>query len=613
MPPPPASADPTAARVQHWLQQATLAQQQGRLDAALAACDQALALDPAQADVHNRRGLLLQALGQGDAAQAAYERAVALLPRHAGAYNNLGTLFTQRGRWADAARHFERAVALRPDHALAWHNLGYVQREQKALEASVRSFEQALAVAPGKPFLRGDLLHGRMRLCDWSHFDADLQALQAGLAAGEPLATPFVLLSALDRPDLQRIAAERMVALMYPPRELPGPMPGRAAGGRLRIGYFSADFREHPLASLTARLFELHDRERFEVTAFSFGPDSGDPMQQRLRAAFEHFVDVRGLGDAAVVSLARERGIQIAVDLNGYTAGCRPNLFALRAAPLQVSWLGYLGTMGASYMDYLIVDRHLVPPSQREAYRERLVCLPSYQVNDDTRRIGERVFTRAELGLPEAGFVFCCLNNAYKITPAVFRCWMRILQVVPGSVLMLYAENPWMPANLRREAATCGVAAERLVFVERLPPPDYLARYRVADLYLDTMPYNAGTTASDALWAGLPVLTCRGRSLASRVAGSLLHAAGLPELVTDDAQAYEARAVELARDPSQLQALRQRLHDGRGGSALFDSARFTRHLEAAFEAMADRRQAGLPPDDLTIEDVPAVRPRRAAS
>lgn len=608
-PPSPPAAAPAATAA--WVQQAQWLQQQGRLDEALAALGQALAIDAGNADLHNRRGLLLQALGRIDDARAAYEQAVALLPRHAGAFNNLGTLFTQQGRWAEAAQAFGRAVALRPDHALAWHNLGYVQREQKALQDSLQSLERALAVAPAKPFLRGDLLHGRMRLCDWRHFDADLQALQAGLAAGEAVATPFVLLPALDRPDLQRAAAERMVALMYPPRDDLGPIPPRPPGERLRIGYFSADFREHPVASLTAQLFELHDRRRFEVIAFSHGPDTGDAMQQRLRAAFDDFIDVRMLGDAGVAALARQRGIDVAVDLTGYTAGCRPNIFALRAAPVQVGYLGYLGTMGAPYVDYLIVDPQLVPPSQRDGYRERLACLPSYQVNDATRRVGERAFTRAELGLPEAGFVFCCLNNGYKITPAVFACWMRILHAVPGSVLMLYAENTWMPDSLRREAQARGVAPARLVFVERLPQPDYLARYRVADLFLDTTPYNAGTTASDALWAGLPLLTCRGRSLASRVAGSLLHAVGLPELVTDDLDAYAARAIELARDPAQLQALRLRLQQGRERSALFDAARFTRHLEAACEAMVARWRVGLPPDDLVIEAVPAGSGGRA--
>lgn len=609
-PPSPPAATPGATAA--WVQQAQWLQQQGRLDEAQAALGQALTVDPGNADLHNRRGLLLQALGRSDAARAAYEQAVALLPRHAGAFNNLGTLFTQQGRWAEAAQAFGRAVALRPDHALAWHNLGYVQREQKALDASVHSFEQALAAAPAKPFLRGDLLHGRMRLCDWRHFDADLQALQADLAAGAPACTPFALLPVLDRPDLQRLAAERMAGLLYPPRDELGPIAPRPADGRLRIAYLSGDFREHPVASLTAQLIELHDRRRFEVVALSHGPATGDPMQRRLQAAFDDWVDVAGMADADVARLARARRIDVVVDLAGYTSGCRPHILALRAAPVQVAYLGYLGTLGAPWIDYLLVDRHLVPPAEREGYRERLAVLPSYQVNDGLRPIGARRFTRAELGLPATGFVFCCLNNAYKITPAVFDTWMRILTAVPGSVLMLYAENPWMPANLRREALARGVDDRRLVFVERLPMADYLARYRVADLFLDTLPYNAGTTASDALWAGLPVLTCSGRSLAARVAGSLLQALGLPELVTDSLAAYEAQAVALATDAPRLQALRQRLQAARAHSPLFDAARFTRHLEAAFEAMVARWRAGQPPADLVVGDDGGSGPRPAS-
>jgi predicted O-linked N-acetylglucosamine transferase (SPINDLY family) len=596
-PPAAAAADAIAA----WVGQAAWLQQQGRLDEALAALDQALAVDDGNADLHNRRGLLLQALARVDAARAAYEQAVALLPHHAGAFNNLGTLLTQQGRWAEAAEAFGRAVALRPDHALAWHNLGYVQREQKALDASVHSFEQALAAAPGKPFLRGDLLHGRMRLCDWRHFDTDVQALQADLAAGAPACTPFALLPALDRPDLQRLAAERMAALLYPARGELGPIAPRPDEGRLRVAYLSGDFREHPVASLTAQLIELHDRRRFEVLALSYGPATGDPVQRRLQAAFDDFIDVAGLPDVEVARLARARGVDVVVDLAGYTSGCRPHILALRPAPVRVAYLGYLGTMGAPWIDYLVVDRHLVPPAEREGYRERLAELPWYQVNDGQRPIGERTFTRAELGLPATGFVFCCLNNAYKITPTVFGAWMRILAAVPGSVLMLYAENRWMPDHLRREAAARGVDDSRLVFVERLPMADYLARYRVADLFLDTLPYNAGTTASDALWAGLPVLTCSGRSLAARVAGSLLHALGLPELVTDSLPAYEAQAVALATDPPRLLALRRRLQAGRAQAPLFDAARFTRHLEAAFEAMMARWRAGQPPADLVVD------------
>ena len=373
------------ARLQALVQQAQGLLQQGQAGAALAVYDQALALDPAQADLHNRRGLVLQALGRQGEAQAAYENAFTLNPGHAGAFNNLGTLLTLQGRWADAAQRFEQAVALRADHALAWHNLGYVQRELKALDASVRSLERALAVAPDKPFLRGDLLHGRMRLCDWAQVDADLAAVQAGLARGLPLSGPFPLLPALDDPQLHRAAAERMASLMYPPQPALGPIAPRADGGRLRIGYFSGDFREHPVASLTAHLFECHDRDRFELFAFSWSPETADPLQQRLRTAFEHWIDVRTLSDADVARQARALGIDIAVDLAGYTSGCRPNVFALRAAPVQVGYVGYLGTMGAPYADHLLADHHVVPAAQRAAYGESIAWLPCYQVNDPTR------------------------------------------------------------------------------------------------------------------------------------------------------------------------------------------------------------------------------------
>jgi predicted O-linked N-acetylglucosamine transferase (SPINDLY family) len=585
------------------MQQAEQALQQRGAEAALAVYDRALAQWPVNADLHNRRGLLLQALGRRDQAQAAYERAVALLPQHAGACNNLGTLLTQQGRWAEAEAWFRRAVALRPDHGLAWHNLGYVQREQKALPDAVLSFERALALAPDKPFLRGDLLHARMRMCDWRRFDADLAAVREGLAAGRAPAEPFSLLAAVDDPALQRAAAERLVALLYPPRPGLGPIAPRTdgGGGRLRIAYVSGDFREHPVARLAAGLFEQHDRRRFELFAFSFSPETGDALQQRLRAGFDHWVDLRALSDAEAAQQARALGIDIAVDLAGFTSGCRPGLFAERLAPVQVGYLGYLGTMGAPYIDYLLAHPVLVPDVERNGYTERIAALPCYQVNDGRRAAAGRDFSRAELGLPEQGFVFACFNSGYKITPVVFGSWMRILAAVPGSVLMLYAENPWMREHLQREAAARGVAPERLVFGQRLPLAEHLARYRALDLFLDTGPYNAGTTASDALWAGLPVLTCSGRSFAGRIGESLLQALGLPELVCRSLADYEALAVALATDPARLAALRRKLREQAAGAALFDPAAFARTLEAAFEAMHARRQAGLPPADLDIK------------
>jgi predicted O-linked N-acetylglucosamine transferase (SPINDLY family) len=324
-------------------------------------------------------------------------------------------------------------------------------------------------------------------------------------------------------------------------------------------------------------------------------------MRQRLRGAFDQFIDVQGQSDKDVALLARRLGIDIAVDLNGFTTHSRTNIFALRAAPIQVNYLGYIGTMGADYIDYLIADAIVIPADHRQDYAEKVVYLPDcFQPNDTKRPISDRLFTRAELGLPADAFVFCCFNNTYKITPEVFDGWMAILDRVPGSVLWLLETSALAMANLRREAAQRGIAEERLVFAKRTSLPEYLARLRVADLFLDTLPYNAGTTASDALWAGLPVLTQLGETFVGRMAASLLQAIGLPELITTTGQAYRDLAVELATHPEKLQEIRRKLAANRLATPLFDTGRYVRHLEAAYEAMYTRHQTGLPPDHIHV-------------
>jgi predicted O-linked N-acetylglucosamine transferase (SPINDLY family) len=352
---------------------------------------------------------------------------------------------------------------------------------------------------------------------------------------------------------------------------------------------------------LAAGLFESHDRDKFEVYAFSFGTDTKDEMQIRLEAAFDKFIDVESKTDKEIAELSRQMQIDIAVDLAGFTSGSRTGIFALRAAPLQINYLGYPGTMGADYMDYLIADRQLIPEEAKAHYTERIVYLPSFQANDSKRKISDRVFTREELGLPQSGFVFCCFNNSYKITPSTFDGWMRILKQVNGSVLWLSETNPFATDNLRKEAKARGVDAQRLVFARKIPLlAEHLARHRAAGLFIDTLPYNAHTTASDALWAGLPVLTCTGEALASRVAASLLTAIDLPELVTTTQEDYEALAVELATNPEQLQAIRQKLERNRLTAPLFDTKLFTRHIEDAYTQMVERYQADLAPDHIYV-------------
>ena len=402
------------------------------------------------------------------------------------------------------------------------------------------------------------------------------------------------------------MSAARIWALeeCSPSNALP-PLPKAAARpAKLRIGYFSSDFRQHPMAWWIGELIEKHDRRRFEIFGFSL-KDANDEVRRRLRAGFDQFVDVQGSSDGDVAVLSRRLGIDIAVDLNGFTTYSRTKIFALRAAPIQVNYLGYPGTMGADFIDYLVGDSTVVPEDHRPGYAEKIAYLPdTYQPNDTRRPISERIFTRAELGLPEQGFAFCCFNSTYKITPEVFDDWMAILGQVPGSVLWLLQTSALAMANLRREAEQRGIAGDRLVFAKRMPlPEDHLARHRLADLFLDTLPYNAHVTTTDALWAGLPVLTRIGETFAGRVAASFLRAIGLPELITTSRQAYRERAVELARNPGQLQALRRKLAANRSTAPLFDMDRFARHLEAAYEAMYARHEASLPPDHIHVQPV----------
>jgi len=372
---------------------------------------------------------------------------------------------------------------------------------------------------------------------------------------------------------------------------------------RIRLGYFSADLYHHATANLMAGLFEQHDRSCFEVIAFSFGPSKADAMRRRLEGAFDQFHDVGYLSDSGIAELATRIGIDIAIDLKGFTQHARSGIFAQRVAPLQVNYLGYPGTMAADYIDYLIADQDVIPSGHTAHYREKIVWLPHcYQVNDDRRALADDTFNRRGAGLPEQGFVFCCFNNNWKITPAVFSLWMQLLQRVPGSVLWLLEDTPLAAANLRRAAAAHGIAAGRLVFAPRMSLDQHLARHRVADLFLDTLPYNAHTTASDALWAGLPVITRQGETFASRVAASLLKAVGLPELITASADAYLALALELANDAPRLAALHQKLADNRLVQPLFDTRLFARHIEAGYTAMWQRYQAGLPPDHITVPD-----------
>lgn len=605
----------------------------GRPEESLAAFDQALALGPGNPDALYNRGNALMKVSRYDEALADYARSLARRPGHpqtlnnrghaqlalqrpaealasfdaalavaggfAEAHNNRGTALLALQRPQDALASCERALSLRPDFAEALNNRGNALLALKRYGDAGDCFARLVSLAPRYDYALGNLLDARLRDCDWRDLASVIERVAAGVEAGERVVLPFIFLSAAPSPAAELACARAFVAQKFP-AVVPSPVATRAHD-RIRIAYLASAFHDHALAHLAAGVFEAHDRERFETLAISFGPDTGDPMRARLRAAFDHFVDVRATSDGDVARMLREREVDIAVDLNGFSTGSRLGIFAHRAAPVQVNFLGYPGTLGADYIDYIVADGIVIPAGDEASYAEKVVRLPSsYQANDAKRIIADWVPSRSELGLPKTGFVYCCFNANYKITPAVFDVWMRLLAAVPGSVLWLLEGPASAVGNLRREAQRRGVAADRLVFAPPLPVDRHLARNRVADLFLDTLPVNAHTTASDALWAGLPVLTCIGNTFAARVAASLLTAVGLPELSVRDLGAYEALALDLAQAPERLGALRARLAANRSSCALFDTLRFTRNLEAAYVRMWGRAQRGETPQAFDV-------------
>ena len=584
-----------------------------RPEEALASYDRAIALKPDYAEAYYNRGVTLLDLKRAEEALASYDRAIALKPDFAEAYSNRGNALKDLKRLEGALASYDRAIALKPDYAEAYYNRGNALLDLKRAEEALASYDRAIALKPDFTEVEGPRLSAKMRICDWSNFDTECAHLISSVKNGNLNATPFAFLAISSSSDDQLRCAKLLISNKYPPSEKPIWQGKRYDHDRIRVAYLSADFRQmvkfglafipDKKPSLIGRsgIFECHDKSRFEVTAISFGLDDNSEMRQRLKASFEHFIDAKTYGDSQIANLVKELEIDIFVDLMGFEADSRTSIFARRSAPIQVNYLGYPGTMGAQYIDYIIADRIVISENQREFYSEKIISLPnSYQLNGRGRHIADKIFTRVEVGLPPGRFVFCCFNNNYKILPDIFDVWMRILMQVEGSVLWLFEDNSTASTNLRKKAEARGVSAERLVFAKRMRSPEHLARHRCADLFIDTLPYNAHTTASDALWAGLPVLTCLGETFVSRVATSLLNAIHLPELITTTLEDYERLAIELATNPEKLARIKLRLADNRLTTPLFDTRLFIKHIEGAYTAMHERHQAGLAPDHIVI-------------
>jgi len=574
-----------------------------KLDSAVDCYERAIAIKPDYIEAHNNLGITLMDLGELEASAKCYANALAIRPNYTYALNNLGVVFNRLGRLDEANNCYELALNFNAKYAEAYSNRGNLMTDFGRYEEALEDYQKAFKLQPDIDYMLGNILNTKMYVCIWDDLSEQIDELLQKINNGDKAIGPFAALTVTDDPDLQKKVSEIYANDKFPISNLLPKIEHYSKHKKIRIGYFSADFREHPVSTLTAELYEIHDRRYFEVYAFSYGPDTKDEMNLRIKAGVDHFYDLRTMSHKEVVLLSRSLEIDIAIDLGGFTQHSRAEVLSMSVAPIQVSYLGYSGTMGSEFMDYIIADNIIIPEENRQFYSEKITYLPdSFMVNDTKIKVSKRNFTRKEAGLPSDGFVFCCFNNHYKITPIVFKSWMRILSQVDGSVLWLTKANKTIVENLKKEAEYNGIDEERLIFAPRLEfIEEHLNRIKHADLFIDTLPYNAHTTSSDALRMGLPVLTCVGKSFASRVAASLLNAVGLPELITTTQQEYEALAIELATNPKQLKTIKDKLAKNLPTAPLYDTPLFTRHLESAYKTMYDRYHEGLEPDHIYVE------------
>jgi predicted O-linked N-acetylglucosamine transferase (SPINDLY family) len=552
---------------------------------ALSDFERALAIQPGMAQAHLGKGIALQRLHRLEESLPCFDRATQIWPDLADAYFFSALSRERLGQLVEAVAAYDKSLALEPDGFAAMVNRATVLLRLKRFGDAAAAFAKVETLAPGNGQSLNGMAFAAAHACDWSRWDETAAALAAGLRAGKTEIQPAGLFPYSDDPELMRIAAGNLVADL--PRSGPLWRAAPFSSGKIRLAYCSADFHNHATSQLMVEAWEKHDRTRFEVIAFDYGPDDVSVLRARVKKAFDRFHHVEGGSADAIARLMADEGVDIAVDLKGLTDKALTGIFACRPAPVQVNYLGYPGTMGAAFMDYILADAVALPLDQQPFYAEKILHLPDCYQPNDRARVAAAPLSRAQAGLPADGFVFCCFNNNWKITPPIFDIWMRLLKAVPGSVLWLIHDNDEAAGNLIREAAARGVAQSRLIFAPRVDPAMHLSRQRLGDLFLDTLPYNAHTTASDALWLGLPVLTCIGAGFPGRVAASLLTAIGMEELITDNLQDYETLALALANDPARLAALKQKLEANRLTTPLFDSSRFTRNLEAAYEQMRD--------------------------
>ncbi len=571
-----------------------------RFEEALQSYEAALLLNPSDVSALCNAATIFNLRHEYGLSLACSERASAISPETLMAWEEIGKTYWLVKQYEKAIDAFDRVIALDPNNLNAWLSKGNIYAEDKQFDLAQTAFQRAYEIAPQLDYLFGTKLQNALQMCDWSNLQDQTRQLISGIQEGRKVALPYNVFTLLDDPGLIKSAIsiyakgiqgdiKREAISSYPNHE------------KIRLGYFSADFHDHPTAHLMAELFESHDREKFELIAFVIGRNQPDDMRARLVKAFDQFIDVEHKTDQEIAALARELQIDIAIDLKGFTQEGRTPIFMYGAAPIQVSYLAFPGTMGTSCFDYIVADPILIPKDAQDGMVEKIIYLPdSYQVNDRNRKVSLNTKSKEDYGLPSSVFVFCCFNNNYKILPSVLDGWIRILNAVEGSVLWLFGDNPFAIDNLKKEATNRGLDPNRIIFAGRIPSAEHLARYQLADLFLDTNPCNAHTTASDALWTGLPVLTLIGKSFAARVAASLLHAVGLSDMVVNTQQEYESLAIDLATHPEKLQAIKARLKQNLLTAPLFDTPLFTKNLESAYMQIYKRHQEGLLPEHLYI-------------
>ena len=571
----------------------------GQFEEAATHFDHACAIEPGNrayalvALLH--RGTWLDEQGRSEEAMACFERATVEHPDSADAWATLGTVLAFLKSAEEAEPKLQRALQLDPARPEVIERYGLVLQDQRRHEDAALVFERLFHLEPLRPLAAGRLMHSKMLTAEWTALELLQRQVEGALAQGRHSSEPFGLQGYCASPALLHRAACDYGARYFPDNSASLPPVKVGNGPKIRLGYMSGEFRNQATSVLLTEVLELHDRERFEIVAFDNGWPDDSSLRRRIEAAAD-VVPIRRVSNVDVAQQIRARGIDILLNLNGYFGLARTHVFALKPAPIQVNYLGFPGTLGVPYMDYIVADRTVIPEADHAFYAEKVVYLPHcYQPNDRQREVAAEPSRRSQVGLPEGAFVFCCMNNIYKIMPAQFDVWMRLLKQVPGSVFLLYSGAAEAQANLRHEAQARGVDATRLVFGGPLSVAAHLARLRLADLFLDTLPYNAHTTGSDALWAGLPVLTCLGEAFPGRVGASLLQAVGLPELVTHSMQEYEQLALRLALEPGLLAGFRARLAAQLSRAPLFDTPAYTRHLESAFTHMVERARDGLAP------------------